>query len=335
MTEEMAKGGVLVHVLEPVRPFWMKVSLKEHLGRNLFVRAGTAAWSAPGIGAEEGESAAGPPSLSVGTWTVKAIEREHEPRRLSALVHDLVRNGGFHIDAPPISGIDIARVVSAFGPQAIIDSILSEEWERWGECRWLSARDRIEAESAAAREGKTALDAAFAEFETLWSALDATMASGPRMPAAEAAELLLAMLLRSRLLEFVAAQRALKGAPGASRREEIVERYRSAVSRLHGRASEDPRSRGSIDQAITRIEEADEETCRSAIRSYARAGRIAHHDLVMILAKAHQKPHHAIRRATIVNANERDRVFPTEHCWNGSWYVGPDDQRADGLDSSM
>jgi hypothetical protein len=334
MTEEMARGGVLVHVLEPVRPFWMKASLKEHLGRNLFVRAGTAAWSAPGIGEEEEESPAAAPSLTVGTWTVRAIEREHEPRRLSALVHDLVRNGGFHIDAPPISGLDIARVVRAFGPQAIIESILSEEWERWGECRWLSARDRIEGESAAAREGKTALDAAFAEYEALWSVMATTMASGPRMPSPEAAEFLLAMLLRSRLLEFVAAQRALKGGAVSSRRDELVERYRSAVSRLYGTGSEDPRSRGAIEQAIARVEEADEEACHSAIRSYSRAGRIAHHDLVMILAKAHQKPHHAIRRAAIVNPSERDRVFPVEHCWNGSWYVGPDDQRPDGRDPS-
>lgn len=327
MTEEMVRGGVLVHILEPVRPFWMKVALKEHLGRNLFVRAGTGAWSAPERREERIATAAGPPS--VGIWTVKAIQREHEPRRLPTLVHDLVRDRGAPTDAPSILDLDIAAVVEAFGPQAILESILSEEWERWDECRWLPSRARIERAATAAREGKAAPDAAFAEFEVLWGVMTRSMLprTVERMASAEEVEVLLDALLRSRLLEFVAMQHAIRPddmeGDGARRRRELVEAYWKSVSRLVGIASGHLPSASKFEEEMAEITgQSREATYHSTIRKYARAVKLAHDALLMILAKAHQKPHHAIRRETIANANERERVFPLEHCWNDDWYVG-------------
>lgn len=324
LAEEVERGGVLTHVLQPVRPFWMKVSMKEHLGQNVVVRTGAGVWSALPERAEEDRKEADAPAT--GSWTIRTIEREHEPRRLQTLVHDLVRSGGAQADAPPISDHDVADVVEAFGPQAILGSVLSDEWERWDDCRWFSARARIEGESAAARDGRTAPDAAFAEFEALWGVMARTMTLVERRASAHVAERLLATLLRSRLLEFSATHGAFVGGAGRDRarlRRDLAERYGGAVSRLGRAVPDDLKSASALEDEMARIEAERQGDARQAtIRDHSRAARAAHRGVVMILAKAHQKPHQAIRREAIANASERDRVLPLEHCWDEGWYIG-------------
>jgi len=324
MSEEVSRGGVLVHVLEPVRPFWMKISMKEHLGKNLFVRAGSSGWHR----ADEVSRRAGPPSSrkAVGAWTVRAIQRGQEPRRLAALVQDLTRDSSRRVDAFPITDLDVAEVVGTFGPQVIIESILSEEWERWSECRWVRARARIERASISAREGKTPPEAAFAEFEALWGIMARAMAprSIERTSAIEVAEMLLITLLRNRLLEFFATQHAMRESDMERLRAELVAGYRGCVMKLAYASLDAPTSAPKLDEEMAELAKTSpEDISRYAIRSYARAVKSSRHELLMVLAKAHQKPYHAIRRATIANERERERVFPLEHCWDDAWYVGP------------
>lgn len=329
VAEQISQGGVHMHLLSPVRPFWMKVSLKEHLGKNVFARAGTDVWSGPGSAEIEEEASASPSPKAVGPWVVRAVQLEGEPRRLGALVHDLIHDRSRQIDPPPLSDLDLAKVVETFGPQAVLESILSEEWERWGECRWSSARVRIERAGLGARKHRSGADAAFAEFDALWGVMLKAMtpASVDRTAFAEAAEPLLCALLQSRLLEFFATQRVLKAGgdwgDGPRRTRELVEAYKDCVSKL-GRAAQGALgSTAKLEEDLAEIvEQPQRDACHAIIRRHATIARVTHHDLVMILAKAHQKPHHAIRRGVIGNAGERDRVFPLEHSWNEDWYVG-------------
>jgi len=323
VTEEVSPGGVLVNVLEPVRPFWMKVSLKEHLGQNLFVRAGSGAWC-PSSGAEEpARVEARPLSASA----VKATLLKREPRRLVALMGELVASAS---SAPDTLKFDIAELVDAFGPQVVIESILSEEWERWGDTRWTRARARIERAAMAARESKAPPDAALAEFEVFWSILGAisTSKAAERAPSMTTAELLLAALLRHRLLEFVAAQRVME--IDGPRHEsmlhslELAAVYRGCVGRLVHTVGDERASAAKFEDEMAELEsEPLGDVCRHKIRVHARAAGRAYRDLTMLLAKAHQKPYHAIRRGSIANENERGRAFPLEHCWDEGWYVGP------------
>jgi hypothetical protein len=321
VTEEVSPGGVLVHVMEPVRPFWMKVSLKEHLGRNLFVRAGSGVWcSAPG---EEPPADVRAPSASA----VKAILAKREPRRLVALLGEMAQGAqGAAVDG----NTAIAEIVEAFGPQVVLESILSEEWERWGETRWLRARARIERAAAAAREGKAPPDAALAEFEAFWGTLSSTSTprAGERMVPVETAELLLAALLRHRLLEFVAAQRVME-LDGPSQQSlvhgrELAAVYRGCVGRLVYAAGDERASAARFEHELAELEsEPLSDVCRHKIRVHTRAAALAYRDLTMLLARAHQKPYHVIRRGSIASDGERGRAFPVEHCWDEGWYVGP------------
>jgi hypothetical protein len=45
-------------------------------------------------------------------------------------------------------------------------------------------------------------------------------------------------------------------------------------------------------------------------------------ELILVLAKLDQKPHHFVQRDILWNDQERDRLFPRYACRGKGWYVG-------------
>ena len=131
-------GTAVVDVIQPVRPFWARLSLREDLGENLSWRTG-AQWQRDGRRQLrdqfyfEAETPTGiPDGIS-----------EFAGQRLSALLAQPAADESASVDA--LSREQARAAVAAIEPQLVIESILSSEWENWGNPRFYQQieRDRL------------------------------------------------------------------------------------------------------------------------------------------------------------------------------------------------
>lgn len=162
---KQVEGG-RAHMVEPLRPFWMVVSMREELGKTIQVRAGTSPWElfahGPFDPAERNyfdprDMDAPPASLS----TVRAAPpgaATEDPampgRRLGPSLDEhiqecvpvdlrwLTQEWQSGPRAPLDFEVAIATV-ERVEPQTVISSILSREWENRGETRWKVAEGKL------------------------------------------------------------------------------------------------------------------------------------------------------------------------------------------------
>ena len=117
-------GEVAVDILEPIRPFWMKLALTERLGENLCARAGTEEWerdTTPHLYFAETDDTRVGPGL--------ARLADKKKRGLSAIAR------AWSDGAPPAGLLrrgDTLAAVQKIEPQMVVESILSKGWENWG-----------------------------------------------------------------------------------------------------------------------------------------------------------------------------------------------------------
>lgn len=139
-----ASGTERVYTLEPVRPFWMRVDLREDLGRTVCRRDSANTWRDESSGRQPdapGYFQGGEPLVGPGLERrVEAVE----PRGLRDVARDWR-------EIDPECAIRITREVAAqsvevIDPQMVLDCLLSREWEHRGEPRWEKTRDRLRKE---------------------------------------------------------------------------------------------------------------------------------------------------------------------------------------------
>lgn len=135
------EGGSMVYNLQPVRPFWMKVSMRVDTGRTLLWRANGEGWRS---GIEQGlarpcylDSEAGPGQLSRELLT--ALDRDM-PQRLRLRVQRWQEQSR---QAEPLSLESARQAVELATPHMILERVLSREWEHWGQPRWYQALLRL------------------------------------------------------------------------------------------------------------------------------------------------------------------------------------------------
>ena len=134
-----------IYVFEPLRPFWLRVAMREELGVSHFSRAGTTRWTR--------HEPRTPPTRQHQPPTARAVSylERRAPQRLRDKLAAWRRRDDEPSSAPhhrPANALHITGVtVENFlelTPQLAIDSLLSNEWEHWGDPRWWQALQRLQ-----------------------------------------------------------------------------------------------------------------------------------------------------------------------------------------------
>lgn len=135
-------GAMRSHYFDVIRPFWMKVSMREDLGVTMARRAGGHTWE------DDPDTLANPPRSyfldgepKVGAPLGRELDRG-VPRRIRARSDAWRDSGGREV----MTREDASLVVRTVEPQLVVESILSREWENWGQPRWLARKQEIERE---------------------------------------------------------------------------------------------------------------------------------------------------------------------------------------------
>jgi hypothetical protein len=138
-------GAGIVYVLQPVRPFTLRVKMTEELGQLIASRSGTLEWGGkedvtePILSLYKIDSMASPlvpPAVR--------MQDQGDPRRMVKAVRDAKRAAGSPDETPPSLGRAL-RVMGELDPQSIIESILSREWGSWNpKARWQQGRAELQ-----------------------------------------------------------------------------------------------------------------------------------------------------------------------------------------------
>ncbi|APR81137.1 Hypothetical protein A7982_06484 [Minicystis rosea] len=161
------EGSSAVFEIEPVRPFWINTSLREELGITVCRRAGTLTWqSDPDTTQERPYFQADPASPENGP----AVGRELTdlvdawvPQRLEPQSGEW-RSRSTSVRIPLD---DARRAVEAIDPQMALQSLLSREWEHWGNPRWWQVKDGLSRDLAAIERQSLLTDAVNAQIARL------------------------------------------------------------------------------------------------------------------------------------------------------------------------
>ncbi|MEZ4308147.1 MAG: hypothetical protein R3F14_08895 [Polyangiaceae bacterium] len=166
-------GATQVDVFQAMRPFWMKVALREELGcRHLWRSTGQADWQVDQTDPHKGSVISGRGKRpSVGRELVDKIDGG-KPQRLREHVREWVQSG----DGRRITAEQARAALMRTEPQIAIESVLSNEWEHWGNPYWYQAYQEIDHRLKEGVRGFTAAAVATAELdlarETLRHATD-------------------------------------------------------------------------------------------------------------------------------------------------------------------
>lgn len=196
------QGVGLRYSLQPIRPFWMRVTMEEALGKPLRYRAGTREWTenpeqekssfeldSHALRDRSGEDpgSAGPRKrLRVSAASASSAELEHprfsaglggvrlqedgDPRRMTLAAQE---GKSQRTGEPGVHEITAERgreAVDWIDPQTIIESILSREWGNWDvDARWRRGRRTLVASYKRTMSGVSGDEAARGE----WAFFDA------------------------------------------------------------------------------------------------------------------------------------------------------------------
>ncbi len=147
-------GAAQAYYLEPVRPFWVRVSMKQPLGLTLRRRAGSEAWEKD----PDTEALRYPHFFREAPRVEAGLSDRVFPQGIRAQVQgDIPVGVPVGAYGPGLEGDGVVAVkkltreeamaaVEAIDPQTILGAMLSREWEHHGQPRWLKERERIEQE---------------------------------------------------------------------------------------------------------------------------------------------------------------------------------------------
>ncbi len=135
-------GAAPVDSFQPLRPFWMKVGMREELGCRVLWRADQKAWVRDKHVKDEKSIFSSDPRSQlvpdVGRTLVAQID-EGRPRRLQ----DHVARWSATPGAERVTPEQALRAVETIGPTHAIECILANEWENWGAALWADAYSEI------------------------------------------------------------------------------------------------------------------------------------------------------------------------------------------------
>jgi hypothetical protein len=141
--------GANVDVFQPVRPFWMKLALKEGLGQTLCWRAGSSDWRP-----DQDPGAPEPPfgylapggKAGVGFGIMDGLGTNADQYGTPMLRQHLIKATDDWRDRVTerehFTHAEAADVLTHVEPQLLLESILSAEWEHWGAPRWFLKENR-------------------------------------------------------------------------------------------------------------------------------------------------------------------------------------------------
>jgi hypothetical protein len=156
--------GGRAHMVEPVRPFWVEVSMREELGETIQSRAGITSWEM--IESPYGHhgyfdrqdmnrASRGRRVVQPSPHGAAAAAPDVPGRRLGpSLDHEIQESVPLDLrwkaqewqlgHKQPLGFEDAIAAVEQLDPHIILGSILSREWENRGKTRWQSARRDLE-----------------------------------------------------------------------------------------------------------------------------------------------------------------------------------------------
>src|SRR6185503_9023579 len=196
------KGGV-TYMVQPVRPFWMRVSMSEAIGELMLHRAADDQWHLPKREPQDSDQpgtampaksyfdgTSTTPGVGVGaTW----LQDHADPRRLA----DAAIQWRTHTysGAGQNLTVDEARAaVRAIDPQAVIESILSGEWGNWNrKARWLRRRTELRQKLEQDTVGMEGVYLAHQELAVLQQIVDNSKSAPGKEPADDRLALLKAL----------------------------------------------------------------------------------------------------------------------------------------------
>jgi hypothetical protein len=130
-------GLGITYAIQPIRPFWMRVTMDESLGGMLWYRSGGSSWAQPETPVRSYFDDRCAPRIGVGA--VDHLDTEGEPRRLAKIAVEWT--GG---NDPSVSPELARRAVALLDPQTVLETLLSREWGNWSDtARWLVRREAL------------------------------------------------------------------------------------------------------------------------------------------------------------------------------------------------
>lgn len=335
MMDDTERSGVFAQVFEPLRPFWMRLSLRESLGKNLFVHAAT--WRRA---AEQNVDA------DWQSWNEKHFRslvvadkiRESAPRGLRDRISDV--DNPISEQSHGVAGKRQHKpdfLASKFDPQCFIEHVLSNYLERWDDdCPWVREFDAMRKMRDDARYGLDGLDALQAELRIFVQYGDGLL--DPSLVARRLAAWYYANYVR------------LAGKAQRDWANKVREDWRTTTSRLYAvrrnsrnliiwqnsddRAGPwdpddewDPQLPWSESKGSQRSLQGWAEVpplTGSALADAFRMWADEYSDSLCMYAARRKvsKPPQVIRRQMIANPEERERLFPRPLCFDERWYIG-------------
>ena len=138
------EGIGVAYALQPIRPFWLRVTMEEQLGERLLYRASTTEWTRDAR--EEARFLAGAPPIVVGA-DVSRIQDQGDPRRMAKTAQDWHAFRRDESGARDISLDEARTTLDAIDPQLVLETILSREWGNWNDAaRWRLGRRELVSE---------------------------------------------------------------------------------------------------------------------------------------------------------------------------------------------
>lgn len=168
MIDHPGRNNKFAQIFQPLRPFWMRLSLTENLGKNLLVHA--ASWRKSADQRVDVDWMRWSEKHTVSIWATNPGLDARESLGPCGL-----RQRVFRL-SQPMSGIYYPtqdtpfyympkHLVDNFDPQYFVEHVLGNYWERWDdECPWTKEFDNLRQQRDAACRGKDALDSMLAEF---------------------------------------------------------------------------------------------------------------------------------------------------------------------------
>lgn len=161
------ENGGNVWVVEPIRPFWMQVTMDELLGEGLMARAGTSEWSVrDGIEFYLGDLK----NISVSRDDSREPDRG-DPRMLGGAAAatrgaDVAAQLGNQAAAAleRLTPDDALAALDAVDPQLVLEAVLSREWGNWDmHARWRQGRRDLERDLENELQGQPRSEMGYAE----------------------------------------------------------------------------------------------------------------------------------------------------------------------------
>jgi hypothetical protein len=314
------EDGTVVYNIEAIRPFWMKVNLHVSLGQNLSWRTIKRGWTSgcdPWRCYFDPDRDGGP---GVRAELDDALERQL-PRELTFAVREWKRKNAEAVahqgDEGKAAFLSSARkALAALEPQAVLETILSREWENRGRTLWSQEMELIHQELIKLAKGPGSLEEKLKELDERLDLLQKEVGGAP---------------IHHRVRRELLGQRGLVQEPGSLLRlRSHLQQIQQVVAQTPGGVGQVPEQTQAVESWFSLLQhpsvEADEElltdTHDGVERDQALSGEADESfpalalNVAFWLMRFRQKPDFCLRREVLL-----DLEVPEEEVY-GPWYVG-------------